>query len=239
MNTSESTIRVWDPIVRIGHWLTVVAFFIAYLTEDDYLTQHVWAGYVVFGVVTFRILWGFIGSRHARFSDFVRPPGAVLAYLRGLLRGQPEHYTGHNPAGGAMVLALLACLTATGVSGFVLYAIEEDAGPLAGIVNDSGTQAPGPLSDDRLRGFGEDGYEEEEDEDDEYGEEREYGEYGYSEEDEDREEFWEEVHEVFANLTLLLVILHVLGVLVSSRAHQENLIKAMFTGRKQRQDPEV
>ena len=112
----------------------------------------------------------------------------------------------------------------------MLYAIEEDAGPLAGIVNDSGTQAPGPLYDDRLHGFGKDGYDE--DEDDEYGEEREYEEYGYSEEDEDREEFWEEVHEVFANLTLLLVILHVLGVLVSSRAHHENLIKAMFTGRK-------
>ena len=104
---STPTRPVWDPLVRIGHWTLVIAFFTAYLSGDDLFNIHTWAGYVVAGYVLVRIVWGVIGTRHARFTDFVRGPGAVLGYLRSLFSGKAKDYAGHNPAGGAMVIALL------------------------------------------------------------------------------------------------------------------------------------
>lgn len=198
MNNGGTWIRVWDPLIRIGHWLLVLAFFVAYFTEDDLLTVHAWAGYLVGGIVCVRILWGFVGSRHARFTDFVRGPRAILKYISGLLSGNARRYIGHNPAGGAMVIALLLMLLTTVYSGLAVYALEERRGPLANLIVDHY-----PVSDGDAM-----------------------------EQLEDREDFWEEVHEVAANLTLLLVAIHVLGVALSSRAHKENLVRAMVTGRK-------
>ncbi len=207
MQVSENTVRVWDPLVRIGHWTLVTAFFIAYFTEDDLLTVHAWAGYVVGAVVLVRILWGFIGTKHARFSDFFFSPTTTLSYLWDLTRARAKHYLGHNPAGAAMIFALLIMLAGTVYSGLVLYAIEEDAGPLAdwAAVNDPIPRLPDLIPSAHANGDG----------------------------DEDAaEDFWEDVHEVFADLTLLLVGLHVAGVLLSSFMHKENLIKGMITGRK-------
>ncbi|MEZ5502881.1 MAG: cytochrome b/b6 domain-containing protein, partial [Halioglobus sp.] len=107
MHATEDTVTVWDPIVRIGHWTLVIAFLTAYFTEDDLLTLHVWAGYVVGGIICFRLIWGLVGSRHARFSDFVRSPTVVWHYLRDLFAHRAKRYIGHNPAGGAMIVALL------------------------------------------------------------------------------------------------------------------------------------
>lgn len=215
MNTSTKSVDVWDPIVRIGHWTLVIAFFTAYFTEDDFLTQHVWAGYIVGAVVLFRIVWGFIGSKHARFSDFIYSPAAVFGYLKGLVRGKPQHYVGHNPGGGAMVIALLLSLGATVFTGLSLYAVEENAGPLAGIVAANDTEIPASIIPSA--------YADEDENESEHG----------TMVNKEAEEFWEELHEFFANFTLLLVALHIGGVLLSSHIDKEKLVKAMITGRKE------
>jgi cytochrome b len=192
MNTARTTaphppeIRVWDPLVRIGHWLLVIAFSVAYHTADELETVHVWAGYTVGVIVLVRILWGVVGNHRARFTKFVRGPRAVGAYLVGLVRGGSRRYLGHNPAGAAMVVALLLALATTVGSGLALYAADEGEGPLAGWVAKRHAT----------------------------------------------EEALEEVHEVAGNVTLALVFLHVAGVLASSLAHRENLIRSMVTGRK-------
>lgn len=128
----ERRVKVWDPFVRVFHWTLVGSFFLAWLTEDDLLGLHVWAGYTVLGLIVLRILWGFIGTRHARFSDFVFSPGTVRRYLKDVLWFRARRYLGHNPAGGAMILALLFSLLLTGLTGVALLGAAENAGPLAG-----------------------------------------------------------------------------------------------------------
>ncbi len=98
MNNEQ--IKVWDLPVRVFHWSLVVGFTIAWFTGEQSEMLHSWAGYTVLGLVLFRIGWGIVGSRHARFSDFIYSPSRILAYLRSLCSGQPTHYLGHNPAGG-------------------------------------------------------------------------------------------------------------------------------------------
>ena len=134
MPDKHNTVRVWDPLVRVSHWTLAAAFLTAYLVEDDWLALHVLAGYTVLGLVLFRLVWGAIGTRHARFTDFVRSPATVLAYMKDALAIRARRYLGHNPAGGAMVIALLASLTFTSVSGLALYAHGEFSGPLAGLM---------------------------------------------------------------------------------------------------------
>jgi cytochrome b len=113
-----ATVRVWDPLVRLFHWTLVISFTIAWLSEDA-KGLHQGAGYVVLGLVAVRLIWGFVGSRHARFRDFVPGPQGLLAYLKSLRAGHARRYLGHNPAGGAMILLLLAMLILIGGSGWL------------------------------------------------------------------------------------------------------------------------
>jgi len=209
-----SIVRVWDPFVRVFHWTLVTAFFVAYLTDDDLLTLHVWAGYLVGTLIVLRVLWGFVGPKHARFSDFVYRPATVWRYAVDLMSFRARRYVGHSPAGGAMILALFVGLLATVWSGLEVYAIEEGGGPLAA-VSHVGMAADRP-SDGRVVFISE----------------REHENNEHNEHEGGRGELWEEIHEVMADLMLFLIVLHVGGVVLGSIVHHENLVRSMVTGRK-------
>lgn len=174
-----ATIKVWDLFVRIFHWSLVILFVLAYATGDEIERVHIAAGYAIAALIGLRIIWGFIGPHHARFSKFVRPPREILAYLRNVLLLKAPRYIGHNPAGGAMIIALLAMLIGTSITGFM-------------------------LTTDAYWGV----------------------------------KWVEEVHGAFANVTVGLIVFHVIGVIMASFEHRENLVKAMITGRKTAVDPQ-
>ncbi len=113
-------IRVWDPLVRAFHWALAASFAVAWASAENWEGVHAAAGYVAGGLVLLRILWGFVGPRYARFAQFVRSPETVIDYLRTVRDGSERRYIGHNPAGGAMIIVLLAALAATAVSGWLL-----------------------------------------------------------------------------------------------------------------------
>lgn len=189
-------IKVWDPLVRVGHWSLVAAFTAAYLTGDESSLWHEWLGYAVLALVAVRTLWGFVGTRYARFSDFVYPPRTVLRYARDVVRARAHRYVGHNPLGGAMIVVLLACLATTSITGWLLPA----PGPASAAVAAAGHSTAAARESESEAG--------------------------------EQEGPLEEVHEFFANLTLALVLLHIGGVIATSIAHRENLVRAMMTGRK-------
>jgi len=112
-------VLVWDLPVRVFHWLMVLCFAGAWLTAESerWRLLHVTLGYTMGGLVAFRVLWGLIGTRHARFASFVRGPRTVLAYLRSLVRGEPEHHVGHNPAGALAIVAMLGLVVGIVLTG--------------------------------------------------------------------------------------------------------------------------
>ena len=119
----QRRILVWDAPVRVFHWLMALSFAGAWLTSDSeqWRLLHVTLGYTMAGLVAFRILWGLMGTRYARFSSFVRGPAAVGRYLKSLLRGRPEHHAGHNPAGALAIVALLGLTLVVTASGWATF----------------------------------------------------------------------------------------------------------------------
>lgn len=218
MTKHKSIVKVWDPLIRIGHWFLVIAFFTAYLTEAEFMALHVWAGYAVAAYLIIRIIWGFIGSKYARFRNFIYSPLKLKSYLKNLMKRSPQHYVGHNPAGGIMVVTLLLSLAATTLTGLKLYAVEDNKGPLA--ISEVPVQTQ--IQFTAITSVA--NVENNDDESDQSGNEHRV--------DKESEEFWEELHEFFANLTLLLVFLHIMGVAISRYIDKEKLVKAMFTGKK-------
>ena len=166
------SVPVWDVFVRLFHWSLVAAMaweFIGRSGND----LHEIVGYFILGLVGLRIIWGFIGTRYARFASFVVSPRNAIGYLLSVVTGHPARHLGHNPAGGAMVILLLAFITATAVSGWA-------------------------MTTDALWGS----------------------------------EWIEELHEGLANITMVMIFVHVAGVILASLQHRENLVRAMVTGRK-------
>jgi cytochrome b len=123
--TETEMVRVWDPFVRLFHWSLVGLFAAAYLTGDELEQAHEILGYAIIALLLLRIAWGFVGSPHARFSDFVYRPATVVAYARDAVAFRATRYLGHNPLGGVMVLLMIAGLLVTAGSGWLLTADEE------------------------------------------------------------------------------------------------------------------
>ncbi|SCY97780.1 cytochrome b/b6 domain-containing protein [Microvirga guangxiensis] len=119
-SAQAKTVRVWDPFVRIFHWSIVVLFAAAFATGDEIEWLHIRIGYAIAALVALRIVWGFVGTRHARFGDFVRSPGEIATYSGQALRFRAPRHLGHNPAGGAMVVALLVLVAGIAATGFAM-----------------------------------------------------------------------------------------------------------------------
>jgi cytochrome b len=166
-------ILVWDVPTRVFHWLQVLAFGGAYLLAFSERTRdyHDALGYILLGLLVFRLVWGFIGTRYARFSSFLFTPGEIVAYLRTMLKGKPGHYLGHNPVGSVSVWLLLALGMFICVTG--VMSLQDDAS-------------------DRVI----------------------------------------DMHGLATNVMLGVIALHLIGVLMSSIMHRENLVRSMITGYK-------
>ena len=177
MNSTETettSVKVWDCPVRVFHWTLAVSVIAAYLTgeSEDFERLHHTLGWVAAGLIGFRVVWGLVGTRYARFSEFVRGPAQLWSYIKSLRSSEPQHFVGHNPVGAVAVMLLMALVALSVYTGWLALA-------------------------------------------------------------EDSAEWLEEAHEIASNTLMILVVVHVLGVLWSSRTHGENLLKAMLTGRKQ------
>jgi cytochrome b len=166
-------ILVWDMPTRVFHWLQVLSFGFAYLNaySERMRNYHVALGYILLGLLAFRLLWGFIGTRYARFSSFLFNPKQIFTYLLSLFRGKPAHYLGHNPAGSVSVWLLLALGLFVCVTG--VMALQDDASDLV-----------------------------------------------------------VDMHGFATNVMLGVILLHLIGVLMSSILHRENLVRSMITGYK-------
>ncbi|MFO1436335.1 MAG: cytochrome b/b6 domain-containing protein [Gammaproteobacteria bacterium] len=173
IESATPRVRVWDLPTRVFHWTLVLSFAAAWLSADSerYRNLHLMMGYTFAGAIVFRLIWGLLGSRYARFSSFIFNRSELFDYLGSLLSRRPRHYLGHNPAGAVAIFAMLGLGVAVASSGIAAY--QEVGG-----------------------------------------------------------EWMEELHEWLATTLLAVVAVHVLGVIVSSVLHRENLAMAMLTGWK-------
>lgn len=166
---------VWDRFVRLFHWTLVSCVLVNYFVLNDGKTLHQWIGYLAVTLVLARIVWGFIGSRHARFSDFFPTPARLWRHIRQLKAANPERHWGHNPLGALMILALISLVLGLGVTGWMQTL---------------------------------DAY------------------WG--------EEWLQDVHELLGNVLIGLATLHALAAIIMGRLERTRLIRAMFTGVKER-----
>ncbi len=192
MAFSSEKVKVWDLFIRFFHWTVVTLFFCNYLLSGKGMPLerggilHIYAGYIVISFVLARLVWGVIGSHHARFKNFLPTPAEFTAYVRALWRGEFPYYEGHNPAGSVMIVCLLSGLLFTGLTGWL--------SSLADVFD--GSQGSVAAATDFID--------------------------------------WGEVHEFFANLTMLGAGIHITAVVISSHLTGERLIHAMFSGYKKK-----
>jgi cytochrome b len=130
-------ILIWDIPTRLFHWTLATSFAAAWLTSesDQWLGVHVFLGYLMLGLVAFRVLWGLVGSHYARFASFCFGPKAALNYLREVMSGKAARHVGHNPAGSLAIYLLLLLTVVVGVTGFFTLGGEEQQGAVGGLLN--------------------------------------------------------------------------------------------------------
>jgi cytochrome b len=134
---TDEQVRVWDAPTRLFHWTIVVLVFLSWLSADQgYMRVHLWSGLTLLALLLFRLAWGLLGSSTSRFNDFLHPPRKVITYLRTQAHGGRLLHAGHNPAGGLMVVALLAVLLAQVATGLFANDGLKFSGPLALLVSD-------------------------------------------------------------------------------------------------------
>ena len=201
-DSANRKVKVWDIWVRLFHWLLVALVLLSYLTgeiggfdftmpvTDQFISNinvHMWSGMAIFGLLVFRIIWGFAGSSTARFVNFLRSPKVIIDYVKSVLKGPVAFFAGHNPAGGAVVIIILAALTIQAGTG--LFAQDEGffstKGPLAFVVGDDTSK--------EITGF--------------------------------HKQWWEYV-------VIVLVVIHIAANLFYWLIKKQDLIVAMFTGRR-------
>jgi len=193
LNAQPKTLKIWDLPVRLFHWSLVSLFIAAYITNalgTSYFKYHLWCGYAIIVLVSFRIIWGLVGTYHARFSNFVRNPITTLKYAISVVKKNEKHYVGHNPLGAVMVIVLLIAILVQAVTG--LFTNDEifNTGPLYGYISDSLSLQLTSL------------------------------------------------HRQLFYWILGAVVLHILAVLIHVFFKHDNIIKAMFTGKKSAQHAE-
>ena len=188
IESGTDSVKVWDRFLRFFHWTLALCFATAFISGEVHAsTIHVLVGYVLCVLLAARVYWGFKGSEYARFRAFIFPVSEALEYLRSMLKGNPRHYFGHNPAGALMVFTMFGLLALIFVSGLLTLGTIDFEGPLVFLANS--------VSDDLSYVF-------------------------------------RHLHEFLPPVALGLVVLHLLGVLVGSIQHKENLVRAMLTGKK-------
>ena len=208
-------IRVWDLPTRVFHGLLFLGVLVTLITgeegEEGVLSIHQIFGFLVMALLIFRVIWGIVGTRHARFASFIRGPATVLPYMRALLRFSPPASLGHNPLGAWMVVLLLVDLVIVVGTGLFAGKSEDDGEdeaadaadevPLSGLDGDGGEGAGegAPFADLVSPGTA---------------------------------DFLSGVHAVFANLLIALIVIHVLGVLLDWLLTRDNVVRAMITGEK-------
>ena len=189
---ANQKIRVWDRFVRFFHWSLVISFALSYWSAKAGKHElHALFGYFLVGLVLVRLVWGLVGSRYARFTNFIHTPAEVLRYLKAIAAGHPRRFLGHNPAGGIMVIALLATLVFITFTGLTVLAVIDFDGPLLGLLK--------PMTDQEAYAA------------------------------------WSS-HAYAVNIILGMVGLHLAGVILATVQHKENLVRAMITGYKDRDD---
>jgi len=190
---SAKTLKIWDLPVRIFHWSLVILFIAAYITNvlgTNYFKYHLWCGYAIIVLVSFRIVWGIVGTYHARFTTFVRNPVATAKYAINVFKRNDKHYVGHNPLGALMVIALLLTIFIQAVTG--LFTNDEifNTGPLYGYISNELSLKLTSL------------------------------------------------HRQLFYWILGAVVLHIAAVIIHVFFKRDNIVKAMFTGKKSAQNAE-
>ncbi|GKT11553.1 MAG: hypothetical protein ISEC1_P0517 [Thiomicrorhabdus sp.] len=200
-------VQVWDIWIRIFHWALVCFFVLAYITGKNLDIIHSYAGYAIMALLTFRIVWGFIGSTYARFTNFIYSPLTTHEYTISLMRGEPKHYYGHNPLAALLIFVMIFALIATSFTGLKTQGLKGE-----GLLASNDTELVSRIKASK---------------------EKQAHQIYYNYLEKEEKHYWQAAHMYAANFTLFLIFVHLIGVIISSTVHRENIMQSMVDGQKE------